>query len=186
VPHRRNVEDVDIPADPDDVFDELIESNDRICKRCYRRHTRRDELSDAELTAPNRKHKGDRLAGVSAYVDYEVPVDGDPDRDRQYFEDVSLRRAREQAAHPDDPPSKTSTACRNCGTIDWHRTPPTRSREEAIDAGAGISVTLEEFGVVHDWFRLLAAVGRLKRLPSTAGDDHETFATAVGFAIRKA
>lgn len=186
VPSHRAIEDVEVPDDPADVFDELVATNDRICQQCFRRHTRRDGLDERDLVDVDGNDKGDRLAGVSAYVDYHVQDDADDVFDREYFEDVSIRSARERAAHPADPPAKTSTACAHCGTIDWHRKPDTWSRERAIDAAAGLSVTLEEYGVVHDWLRLLAAVGRLKRLPATAGDDHATFSRAVEFAIRRA
>ncbi|WP_284008042.1 hypothetical protein [Haloarcula pelagica] len=168
----------DIPDSPDRVFGAVIERNDGVCKRCYRRLRRRE---------PVPHEIGYRHRDIQAFVDEVLPEDGTrfDILDREYFEAVQLPDRLEEAHPPDDAHDDTS-ACWHCGAIDTHRTPDTRSRRDALAAAAGISVTFDELDVPHDWVALLEAVDELKQDPDYAGDDYRTFSEAVATAIRVA
>lgn len=154
--------------DPLDVFPELVECNPEVCKRCYARIRERRPYP----WEPGRRH-GDR----AAYIDH---VD-DGSWLGAYEESENLNDRIQQAAPPGDAIC-TMTACR-CGAIETHRTPETRSAEDAVRAAAGISQTLTELGIGHDWFVLLARVRELKHRPEFAGDDFRTFRRATAQAV---
>lgn len=119
-----------------------------------------------------------------AFAEAEVPHGARFEYLETEFYEDDLVEDRNVRAHPPGESADTSSrACWNCGTVETHRTPPTRTREEAVEAAAGISVTLDEYGVEHDWLFLLGRVDELKRDPDYAGDDFATFERAVAEAI---
>lgn len=165
----------EIPDDPMEIFGAVIERNDAVCKHCYRR---------LGCVRPYPFEQGFEHHAILGFVDEDLPPDRDWEYlDREYHEQVRDRDRYEGAFVPADELDK-SNACWSCGEIDHHRTPPTRSRGEAIRAAAGASVTLLEYGVAHDWVLLLARVGELKREPDYAGDDFGTFRQALAEAVR--
>jgi len=164
----------EIPDSPDRVFGAVIERNGNVCKQCYRRLRRRDAF-------PQRVGYSHRE--LYAFVDEVLPEGSEFGIvDLEYYEQVELD-ARLEDARPPDEIGETSS-CANCGSVDYYRTPDTRTRDGAIAAAAGISVTLDELGVEHDWVALLETVGELKQNPDYAGDDFRTFSEAVATAIR--
>ncbi|GGK74634.1 hypothetical protein [Haloarcula sebkhae] len=162
------------PLSPDRVFAVAIERNDGVCKHCYRRLRRREEVPH-EIGYSHRD--------IQAFVDEELPNGSRFDiLDRKYYEYVRLPQRLEDA-HPPDESHDDTSACWYCGTVDTHRTPSTRSRSEAVTAAAGISATLDELEIAHDWPVLLGAVHDLKQRPDYAGDDFATFSKAVEEAV---
>lgn len=168
---------VDVPDDPDDVFGAVIERNDLVCRQCYCRLRRRFEIES--LT-------GDERHEISSYVDYELPEGYKWEwAERVYYETETIANRSLDAHHPDnDAAHPEDSACWNCGSIDTARTPRTRSKPDAVQAAANISMTLEEYDVAHDWFVLLARVKTFKSDPDMAGDDFGVFSAAVADAIR--
>lgn len=175
---------VGIPDDPGQVYDELILESDLVCQHCGRRLRRRVEFPEHDVGYRNREV----LAFVEEVLPDEqrhawIPRESDV-LGREYFEQVEVADRVVDANSPDRLAGEGgSTACWHCGSEDTHSQPATRSVDEALRYAAGVSVSLQEFGVVHDWFRLLAAVDRLKQVPATAGDDDETLRRAVEYAI---
>ncbi|GGO01726.1 hypothetical protein [Haloarcula pellucida] len=169
-------DDVGVPDDPADVFEQLVADASLCCQQCYRRIRARHNFS----------HQWGRDVGdILSFVDYELP-EGEPEwntTDREYHEEELLSERTVQANPPGDD-LDSGSACANCGAVDAHRSPSTRSREEALQAAVGIIATLTEFGVAHDPLALIVEVGELKQNPDYAGDDFATFATAVARAVR--
>jgi hypothetical protein len=169
---------LEIPDDPDDVFDDVIAGNPLVCQRCYcRLHREREFVARV----------GDRAGDLLTYVDVEFP-DWDWElSEREYYQREVLEERLDRVALPDVPATSASTsACWNCGAVEHYRSPAdTRSRSEAVTAAAGVTQTLTEFDVPHDWPVLLKAVDELKTRPATAGDDHECFRRATAAAVRR-
>jgi len=177
------VPDVDIDADggaelpePDAVFDDLITGNHRLCQHCYRRLRRREDFP---------QKAGLDYGDVLSHVSYVLPDDAEDWHyaDREYHEDVAIESRLERATPPSETPHESTRCCWHCGAIDTHRSPDTRSRDDAVAAAGGLSVTLDELGVDADWLVLVATVSELKTNPDTAGDDHQCFSEAVAAAI---
>lgn len=168
---------VEIPDDPGSVFGAVIERNECVCRHCYRRLKRKE---------PYPHSAGDDHGELVTWVTYDLPED-EPDwntADREYFETPRIPDRNPKAYVPDEPAADAETRhCWNCGTTEPHRTPKTRSREEAVDVAANISVTLLEYDVAHDWVLLLERVDELKQQPDYAGDDFGAFGRAVAEAI---
>lgn len=168
---------IDVPEEPEQVFEQLVETNELVCRNCYRRLRRRDEIDWSWGTAREE---------LLPFVDYELPPGYTSEiAEREYYETSTIDRRTPTVHHPSNRSGQPNDdACWNCGSIDTSRTPSeTRSREAAIAAAASISTTLHEYGVGHDWLYLLGRVRDLKRRPSTAGNDFEVFRTAVAGAI---
>lgn len=161
----------DEPADPLDVYPELVERNDEVCKRCYTIIRKRVEYPWVKGEA-----HGDRAAFVTSVDDGSWL--GCYEEQRELVDRI-------QSAAPPGKELGTTTACR-CGAIETHEEPDTRSAEDAIRAAAGISQTLTELEVAHDWFVLLARVRELKTRPSFAGNDFRTFRRATAQAVHVA
>lgn len=172
--HRSLVDDeLDIPEDPTEVFPEVAERNNRVCRNCYRRLRRK-----AAFPWP----AGEDYGSVLAYVDFDAPSGRPGERLGEYYERLKLPQ-RLESAHTD---GGSTLYCTNCGSMDPHRTPSTRSKTEARDAAITLSTTLHEFGVDHDWVHLVERVRELKSQPNTAGDDHHCFTQATADAIDRA
>jgi hypothetical protein len=170
----RDLEDdaLEIPDDPARVFGEVVERNDRVCRNCYRRLRRK-------ATFP--QTAGLDYGDVLSYVDWVSPTGSEWDLlDREYYERLTLPQ-RLGPAYSDD--GKTSY-CRNCGTMDPHRTPTTRSKQNARDVAINLTTTLHELGIDHDWVYLVERVVELKSQPDTAGDDFACFRRATAEAIQ--
>ncbi|WP_324757057.1 hypothetical protein [Haloarcula montana] len=168
-------DDVDVPDDPEDVFETLVADPSLCCQQCYRRVRARYEFDHGW---------GRDVGDILSFVDYDLPegaVDWNT-ADREYWEEAELADRREEAHPPGDDGS--GKACSFCGAVDHHRSPSTRSREEALEAAVGIVATLIEFGAAHNPLVLLVEVADLKRDPDYAGDDYETFRLAVARAVR--
>lgn len=161
-----------VPSDPTRVFESVVATNDLVCQECYRRLVRR-EAFDHETGYSNRD--------ILAFVDEEIPpgVLRFDILDREYYLRERIADRIEHATSE----TGTTGACWNCGTTNPRRSPPTRSAEEARSAACGLSVTLDEYGIAHDWMRLLDRVEKLKRTPRYAGNDFETFRAAVAASI---
>ncbi|MFD1512444.1 hypothetical protein [Halomarina rubra] len=161
-----------VPSDPTRVFKCVVASNDLVCQECYRRLVQR-EAFDHETGYSNRD--------ILAFVDEEIPEESTrfDILDREYYlrERIADRLERATSEHG------TTAACWNCGTTSPRRSPPTRSAVEARRAATGLTVTLDEYGVDHDWVRLVDEVEELKRTPRYAGNDFETFRAAVAASI---
>lgn len=151
-------------------FDHIAEDGREVCKRCYTRVRERQ---------PYPWIRGDQHGDRAAFVEY---ID-DGSRLGVYEETTTLDDRVQEAAPPDE--SGTTTACR-CGAIETHRTPKTRSKADAVRAAAGISQTLSELDIAHDWLILLARVRELKSRPAYAGDDFRTFRRATAQAVHVA
>ena len=163
-----------IPDDPARVFGEVVERNDRVCRNCYRRLRRK-------ATFP--RNAGLDYGHLLSYVDHVLPEGAKWDLlDREYYESLTLPQ-RVGSAHTDD--GQTSY-CTNCGTMDPHRTPETRSKQNARDAAVNLTTTLHELGVDHDWVHLVERVVELKSQPDTAGNDFECFKRATTEAVVRA
>lgn len=162
----------DIPDDPDAVFTTVI-SEDRVCQRCYsrlRRHT----------TYP--RSKGFDHERVATFVEAANP---DADHlDREFLERVAVPNAFDSA--DGEVAEGTTTCCATCGTLEPHRSPPTRSRDDARRHAINLSATLRELGVCHDWMLLVGLVDELKTRPAYAGNDCETFRDATSRAVQRA
>lgn len=179
VPQGRDRSDAtDIPDSPGAVFRELVETNTRVCRHCYRRlRQRRRVPHDAGREFPD----------YLSYLDTHLPDDADWDLlDREYFETVQLPDRLLGAHPPTEGAHESTTACAHCGEVDHHRTPPPRSKRDAVDAAINVSVTLEEYGVRVDWVHLVERVRELKSQPGLAGDDFEVFGRATSEAVDKA
>jgi len=165
---------LEIPDDPTRVFGAVVERNDRVCRNCYRRLRRKESF-------PQRV--GLENSDILSFVE-EVLPDGSEWNylDREYYESVQLEGRLDQAF---DDNGRTSF-CTNCGTLDPHRTPPTRSKQDARRAAINLSTTLHELGIDHDWLFLVHRVVELKGQPDTAGDDFECFRQATAEAIQRA
>lgn len=167
-----------VPDDPRRIFPDLVADASRCCQQCFRRLGSRRRFPDE----PGRAY-GELLS----FVDVTHPEDADWELlDAEYWETERERERTTAAAPPSGEPASTTTACAFCGAVDAHRSPATRSREAAIEAAAGISATLTELAVSHNPLVLLVEVSDLKQTPETAGDDFETFRTAVDRAVRAA
>lgn len=162
----------DIPDDPDAVFTAVI-SKDRVCQRCYsrlRRHT----------SVP--RDKGFDHERVATFI---TAVNPDSDRlDREFVERVTVPDALDEAYG--EVAEGTTTCCATCGTLEPHRSPPTRSRKDARRHAINLSSTLQALGVCHDWLFLVGLVDELKTRPAYAGNDFETFRDAVSRSVEKA
>ena len=165
-----------VPDDPAAVFDAVVADNPRVCQRCFRRLRRR---------VPFPQEAGEDYGAHLSFVDVEIPDDTMDWEvaDREYYEDVTLPGRRPRANPPTDEPHRSARYCWQCGTFATTSSPPTRSLEDAIDAAAGLSVTLDELDITHDWVALLKLVDELKRRPQAAADDHFCFREATRFAI---
>ena len=172
--------DVDVPSAAADVFPDLIERNDAVCRNCYRRLARREEFP---------REVGYRHRDIHAFVEEVVPDGSDRFAvlDREYYETTLEEPRNLRVTPPDDSRASTSSrACWSCGAIDHHRTPAeTRSKAEAIEIAFNISQTLVEFDVAHDWLLLVELVKQLKSSPSFAGDDFAVFKQATEKAVEK-
>lgn len=165
---------LEIPDDPRRVFGEIIAGNNHVCQVCYRRH-RRHEQFPWEVGVD--RHE------ILAFVDEELPPGAEWDYlDRQYFESIKLPDRLERVYTEDG----KGTYCSGCGNMETHRSPSTRPVSRARDAAIQLSVTLHEYGIDHDWIRLVERVQELKREPETAGNDFECFRMAVADAIQSA
>lgn len=168
----------DVPDDPRMIFPDLVADASLCCQQCFRRLGARRRFPDE----PGRAY-GDLVT----YVDATLPEDADWELlDAEYWETERERERTTEAAPPSDGPTGTTSACGFCGAVDTHRSPATRSRDAALEAAAGISATLTELAVAHNPLVLLVEVSDLKQTPETAGDDFETFRTAVDRAVRAA
>ncbi|EMA19025.1 hypothetical protein [Haloarcula argentinensis] len=169
-------DDVDVPDQPEVVFETLVADPSLCCQQCYRRIRAQHNFG----------HNWGRSVGdILCFVEYDLP-EGEPrwnTADREYHEQEQLAGRTEYANPPGDN-LDSSTACAFCGAVDTHRSPSTRSRSEALEAAVGIIATLTEFGAAHDPLALLVEVGELKRDPDYAGDDFGTFSTAVARAVK--
>jgi hypothetical protein len=173
LPVRRTRDDrLEIPSDPTAVFEQVIAGNERVCQECFRLLRRWERFPD---------EKGDDHGDVLAFVEYDLPEHAPhwSIADREYYESVRERDRLDRTHSPDG----ETTYCTNCGTTSPHRSPSTRSLEDARDAAATLSVTLHELGIAHDWVHLVERVQTLKREPDTAGDDFACFSRATAAAI---
>ena len=161
------------PTDPLDVFPDLIERRSEVCKRCYTLLREREEYP----AISGRRHH-DR----AAFIDL---VEGSSFYGTDRYTETVKHPDRFESAAPPGEETGTTTACR-CGAIETHRTPNTRSREDALRAAGGISQTLTELEVAHDWLVLFDRVRVFKQQPALAGDDFEVFRRAVGQAVEVA
>jgi len=158
---------IDIPQDPLDVYPELINGSDLVCQTCFRRLHRQSEYDWT---------RGRRRSGILAWVTEHVPEGARFQiAEREYYEQEELADRK--------PKSEAQRHCWNCGSEQPYRQPPTRSKQEAVDAATGLSVTLEEYAVEHDWLALLCAVRNLKSDPELAGDDDRVFQVATATAV---
>lgn len=167
---------IDVSEDPSEIFGTLVANASLCCQQCYRRLSRQESF-DHET---GREH-----GGVLSFVWFDLPS-SEPNwntADREYFERVQLPDRTDRVNPPGDRPGESRSACNFCGAVDPHRSPSTRSREEAIAAAGGISATLTEFGVAHNPLSLLVEVADLKRTPDYAGDDFATFQLATARAV---
>jgi len=165
---------LEIPDDPRRIFREVIAENDHVCQECYQR-LRRYQNFPWEV--------GIERHGILAYVEEDLPEGAKWDYlDREYFESVKIHD-RLGRAYTD---SGKGSYCTGCGTMDPHRSPPTRSAERARDDAVQLTVTLHEYGIDHDWVHLVERVQELKRQPETAGDDFECFKRATAEAVVRA
>jgi len=173
--HRELDDDaLDIPDDPGRVFGEVVERNDRVCRHCYRRLRRK-------ATFP--RNVGLDYGEILSFVDHVLPQGSRFNLlDREYYERVELPQ-RLGDAYDDD---GHTSYCRNCGSMDPHRTPPTRSKQDARDAAVNLTTTLHELGIDQDWVHLVERVLELKSQPDTAGDDFTCFQCATAEAIERA
>ena len=169
-------DDVEVPEQPRDVFEQLVADPSLCCQQCYRRIRARHNFNH---------DWGRRIGDILSFVDYDLP-EGEPrwnTSDREYHEQEELADRTEHANPPGDE-LDSGSACGFCGAVDSHRSPSTRSRSEALEAAVGIITTLTEWGCSHDPLALVVEVGDLKRDPDYAGDDFGTFSTAVERAVR--
>lgn len=160
----------DEPSDPLEVFPDLIERNPDVCKRCYTLVRLRE---DYPPSAGRRHH--DRAAFITL-------VDGDSYDGTDQYAETMTRPERVESVAPPGERAGTTTACR-CGAIETHRTPDTRSLDDALRAAGGISQTLQEMEVAHDWLILFDRVQEFKQRPALAGNDFELFRRAVAQAV---
>lgn len=165
---------LEIPDDPRRIFRKVIAENDHVCQECYQRLRRYQEFP---------WEVGIERHDVLAFVEEDLPDGAKWDYlDREYFESIELHD-RLGPAYTD---AGKSSYCTGCGTMDPHRSPPTRSAERARDDAVQLTVTLHEYGVDHDWVHLVERVQELKREPETAGDDFECFKRATTEAVVRA
>lgn len=167
---------LETPDDPSEIFETLVADPSRCCQQCYRRLNRQEEFDHAT----GREH-----GSILSFVWFDLPS-SEPDwntADREYFERVQLPNRSERVNPPGGRPGESRSACGFCGAVEPHRSPSTRSREEALGAAAGISATLQEFAVSHNPLALVVEVGDLKRDPDHAGDDFKTFRKATARAV---
>lgn len=171
--HRIHDDRLDVPNDPDEVFETVIAGNSRVCQECYRLLRHYEDF-------PWRI--GVEHADILAFVEEELPEGSNWNLlDREYFESI---RERDRLASAWTDEGKTSY-CTGCGTMDPHRSPPPRSVERARDTAAQLSMTLHEFGIGHDWVHLLKRIQDLKQTPDLAGNDFECFRMATAEAIQR-
>lgn len=167
-------DEVVVPDDPADIYPDVVANAQLCCQRCYRRLRSRRRFPDAA---------GYDYSGLLAFVDVDLPPGADWQvLGTEYYTTDPVGDRLERMHPPDD--ADSSTGCGVCGAVDPHRSPSTRSRDEALRAAVGISVTLQELSVAHSPLALLVEVGDLKRDPDHAGDDFATFRTAVARAVR--
>jgi len=171
---RIAVDDVEVPSDPEDVFPDIVANASLCCQQCYRRLRARRRFPD---------DAGYRYSDLLSFVDAELPAGADWEIiGTEYYTTDPVDDRLERMHPPDD--ADSGTGCSACGAVEPHRSPSTRSRSEALQAAVGVSVTLQELGVAHNPLALLVEVGECKRDPDLAGDDFETFRTAIARAIR--
>jgi hypothetical protein len=161
----------EIPDDPADIFPTLLERNDRVCRRCYKRLRRQESFP---------QDAGVRYSRILSFVEASNP--DDERADREFLERVEIPD-RVGRGYTED--GKT-TFCANCGTTEPHRTPPTRSATEAREVAINLSTTLQELGVAHDWLLLVRLVEEMKSRPKWAGNDFEVFRRATAKAVERA
>jgi hypothetical protein len=167
-----------IPEAPHEVFPALVES-DSLCQQCYRRLKRSEPYPD---------EAGHSHGDVAAWVEGRVPDGAEHELlDREWSEQVEIAERSPRAYVPDEPAASASTrSCWNCGVLNPHRSPSTRSQDEADKAARGLSRSLTELAVAHDRETLLNEVRRLKSTPELAGNDHKVFTLATAVAVHKA
>lgn len=162
----------DEPSNADAVFEAVI-ADGRVCQQCYSflwRHT----------SYP--RSKGSDHERVATFV---KAVNPDADLlDRKFVERVAVPDAFEAA--DGEVAEGVTTCCATCGTLEPHRSPPTRSRADARRHAINLSATLRDLGVCHDWLLLVGLVDALKTEPAYAGDDFATFRDAVSRSVEKA
>lgn len=168
------VDDVEVPSDPDDIFGDVVANASLCCQQCYRRLRARRRFPDEQ---------GHRHGDLLSFVDAELPEGADWEIiGTEYYTTDPVDDRLERMHPPDEADSGSGCGC--CGAVEPHRSPSTRSRSEALQAAVGIVRTLSELGVAHDPLALLVEVGECKRDPNLAGDDFETFRTAVARSVR--
>jgi hypothetical protein len=176
MPHSVSVanDEVEIPESPEEVFPKVLANASLCCQQCYRRLRSQHRLP---------KHVGQDHGDLMSFVTMDLPPGARWEiLEAEWFETVQLRERLEKMHPPGE--SDSGTGCCFCGAVRPHRSPPTRSRSEAIRAAVGISMTLQELSVAHNPLALLVEVGEAKRDPDMAGDDFSTFRTATERAVR--
>jgi len=168
MPVRARDSGLTIPDTPRDVYHALIANNNLVCQTCYRRLHRQTAYPTEQ---------GHNQESILAFVDKHVPAGADYELvEAEFFEQEELRQRK--------PKCENQRYCWNCGSEQPHRTQPPRSLDDAIEAAAGISATLEEYNVTHDWMALFVATRTFKTTPEVAGDDDDVFELAVALAVR--
>lgn len=168
-----------IPAALDDLFDVLIYRNSRVCTSCFTRLARLEHFPD---------QAGFEYGDLLMFVESNLPEGAKFDiLDIEYLEQVRFRTRQERAYPPGATASRSSAvACSSCGAVHPQKSPPPRSREQAMTDALTLSDTLTEYGVVHDWITLLKRVKQFKRTPRLASRDRDIFAAATALSIAEA
>ncbi|MEA5387107.1 hypothetical protein VB779_08600 [Haloarculaceae archaeon H-GB11] len=168
------IDDVDVPAAPEDVFPEIVANPSLCCQRCFHRLRSRRRFPPLA---------GYDYGGLLAFVDAVLPEGAEWEvLDTEYYTTDPISDRLKRMHPPDEADSRQG--CGLCGAVEPHRSPSTRSRSEALEAAIGVTTTLSELGIAHNPLALLVEVGDLKRDPDYAGDDHETFRIATARAVR--
>jgi len=171
---------------PECAFVELVDEDPMICSRCFRRKWRPETV-----TSFDRRHVDEGnyewvvedgvwvLQGEDWIRTHETERETPPPATRRGTD------GRDGHAHPLDlnrPREKTVCAC---GDFDTARR-PTLSKEQAVRCAGRISERLDELGIEHRRQLLVAIVKKAKSTSSLTGRDHDTFESAVAYAVRRA
>ena len=155
-------------VDPEDVYWQLIRTNDRICPWCLRWQLPRHEIADGPV----------EVAGVEAEVD--------PDDIAEVEHDYPPRVPRPSG--DEDTPLERYRACQSeaqvceCGDVDSDPY-QTLAKDKALSLVPRLARRVGEFGYVYSLDRLHEEVTMGKSDPDLSGDDDLVFELAVAVAI---
>jgi hypothetical protein len=185
---RRRPASIDHDIDPEDAFEECIESNSCICSRCFR-----EQFAVSIVAVPlrvvedrdalNWKIVDDADVGDS-WVERETrdPTD---EVETVYPPRVDPRGETDMPKHARRATPPAQIVCKGCGAVDDDGSRSTLGKEGALEHAGRIADRLGQLGIGHDRALFLDRVDVWKSDSELSGKDDLLFEHAVRVAIER-